>query len=494
MTDARQLSRRSTVSTAAAAAPAPACAFTDLAAPRSAEPTRPPLALPRRRLLQSAGALAVAGGPAAGAGPVASGSFINVDFSKLTGAVLKPTLFGNSMASDGDFTLYGDANVQNAAKHMAGFGLPGMYARINTNDTSIDGSGNPNLTYVDRVSAAMPNIIDMNKGTWSYELGGGNGNYFDPTGLAEAAKTIAQRFISNGTPCMEFELFNERDGTDIGTISSCFNAVADALHSVDASIRLIGTNDAWMNGGRMRSLQAACGSKIARFHYHCYSVHSGVSDADCFQNAIARYTSDAAGLRSYVGGTIPSGVGEYNMDGKPPGDARQEKIQGAVFNSLAVYSAFTADPLLTHGALWDWLGDGYYGVIVDPHNPPGNALPAYSVMPAGYANKNCRQYMAGHVVSSTVPSGNLKCLATKNGTRASLWLINYDTAASFSGRIAMSAWPVNRSGNGTLTMLTVSPSHPMTNASNLTVKGGLTRWVTIPAMSVVVLTIGAAST
>ena len=106
--------------------------------------------------------------------------------------------------------------------------------------------------------------------------------------------------------------------------------------------------------------------------------------------------------------------------------------------------------------------------------------------------KNCRQYMAGNVVRSTEPNGNLKCIATASGSRASLWLINHDTTASFSGQIGLSAWPFNRSGNGLMTMLTVSPAHLATRSSKVKVASGLTHRVTVPAMSVVVLTIGTA--
>lgn len=427
--------------------------------------------------------------PSGGTGPTASSAFINVSCGNGTGNTLKPTLFGVSMASDVDFSPWSNATLQNVAKTTAGFGLPGMHARINTNDTSMSSSGSPNLTYVDRVSAAIPNIIDLNTGDFSYNLGGSG--LTNASSFAAGAASIAKRFISNGVPCKMYEIFNENDGLDINTYASILNATASALHAIDPSIVLVGTNDSWMNSSRMASLAKLCGSNLGRFSYHTYAVDPSYSDASAMSQAKTRFSSDAKGLRSAVLGTAcaatPASLGEYNMDGNPPGDIRSTKIQGAVWNLLGLYTAFTADPLTTHGAIWDWLGDGYYGLIIDPNNNPAN-LPSYSLVPVAYALKNCRQYMGGNVVKTTTPSGNIVTIGTTNGNNVSLLIINYDTSASFSGPIAFSNWPVSSTGNGSVNVHTVSAANPTSSNTTLAVSKGVTASITIPAMSVTVIT------
>jgi hypothetical protein len=391
------------------------------------------------------------------------------------------------MASDVDFTPWNQSQLWTAAKVTAGFGLPGMYARINANDSTMDDSGNPNLTFVDRVCQSLPNIINTATGSFSYNLG--TNRSANPSQFAAGSATIARHFISNGLPCKEYEIYNENDGLDIGTYSAVFNAAADALHSVDSTIKVIGTNDSYMNGGRMQSFAQQSGSRIARFHYHSYSVDPSFNDTDIMSQCINRFGGDASGLRSAIRGTgnanTPAGIGEYSMDGNPPGDPRQTAIQGAVFNLLALYTAFTSDPLTTHGAIWDWMGDGYYGMIIDPSNNPAG-LPAFSVVPVGYALKICRQFMGGSQVSSRTQgnAASLPVIAIKTaaGTGMGVLIINYG-GSSASGQIAFSHWPINTTGTATINRYEVSNANKTANPTTLQVTAGLAT-ITIPAMSV----------
>lgn len=410
--------------------------------------------------------------PTGPTGPVAANT-VAIDVSKASGAVLHSELFGSSMAADVDFTPWQDATLQNTAKVAAGFGLPGMYARIN-GENNIFTSGGINTAYIDRICTALPKIIDLVTGTWSVTLGGPGASPTTPSTFGTYAVQAYNRFKNNGVPCKNFEIWNECDGIDIATYSNCFNAAATALHGIDPTIQLIGTNDSWMNGGRMKELANRCGSNIARYHYHSYSVDSSYSDVSALQQAITRFSGDAAGLRSSVRGTaganIPAGVGEYNMSGAPPGDARQQQVQGAVFNVLGLYSAFMADPMTTHGALWDWYGDGYYGQI---------ATDKVTLYPVAYAMKNCRQYMSGRVVSSSVGSGmNLKCIATTNAARTSVLLINYDTSHDYPIRITGLSAP-------TVTYTEVSNGHRQGFTQTLS-QAALSN-ITIPALSVVTI-------
>lgn len=429
-------------------------------------------------------------GPATG--PGVSGNFINVDFTNKTGNTVSTYLWGSSMASDIDFTPWANSTLQNVAKTTAGFGLPGMYARINTNDTSMDGSGNPNLTFVDRVSSFMKNVLGLNDGSsfFSYNLGGRGAS---PSQFANGAKQIAQRFIANSSECMGWEVFNENDGLDMGTYTNIFNATADALHGINANYKVIGTCDSFMNGGRMQSLGSSSGTRLAAYCYHSYSVDDSFDDNSAMDRCIQRFGGDASGLRSSVSGTagrsVPASVGEYNMTGNPPGIARQLDDRGAVFNILAMHTAFTNDPLTQFGAIWDWFGDGYYGYIIDPGNNPGN-YPAFTVRPVGYAMKTCRQYVHGSQVATSVPGAGsrFKALATVNGTSFGVLLINYATTSTQSGQIALSHWPVNTTGNATIQRIEISSNNLTAVPASVTVTGGLVQSLSLPAMSVTVLT------
>ena len=180
-----------------------------------------------------------------------------------------------------------------------------------------------------------------------------------------------------------------------------------------------------------------------------------------------------AGLREAVAGTgaanVPASIGEYNVAANITTDPRQVTIVGAVYDFCLLYSAFTADPLTQYGALWDWMGDGTYGIVIDPSNDPDN-LPAYTVIPIGYALKAARQYMAGNVVPSSVPSSfpNLLCLATSNATL----FINYGTSdCTFSV-----------TGVPDTTLTVVSAAHPTGSVGQVSLSS-----VTVPATSIAVL-------
>lgn len=440
----------------------------------------------------------VSPGAAAGPGPTAASGFITVNCGAPTSNVLQPQLFGVAMASDVDFTPWANTTLQNAAKVTAGFGLPGMYARINSNDSSLNSDGSANLTYVDRVIAAMPKIIDMATGEFTYNVGYASNDVWNTnaTQIAAGAKAIAQRFVNAGVKPQGYEVFNEPNpdsGTNnkvpTATYVNCFNAIADAILSVDGNAKIIGPNDSFMATDRIGGLASGAGGRVGEFSYHLYQVNSSIGDADAFSQAISRASSDASRLRATSGaGTIPARLSEYNMDGNPPGDLRQLTIKGAVWNALILHSVFTADSLHTHGAIWDWLGDGNYSQIIDPNNNPQN-LVAYSVVPSGYMLKTARQYMGGKQVPiTTAPSGNIKTLATMNGNRVSVWLINYDTSASFSGQVALSQWPVNTTGNGTVKMSQLNQSNATPLVSSVAVTNGVTASVTLPPISVSVIT------
>ena len=404
--------------------------------------------------------------------PPPSGNIITINRAAKTGAVLASTLFGSSAASDVDFTPWLDPNIQNAAAQTAGFNDPGMYLRNNTNETANNGDGSPNFTFVDRVLASLPKIMPSG-GLFTYSLGGGPNT---PSLQASSAVAIHKRFKA-GLPAnikLGYEFLNEPDGrVSIGDYCSGFNAVADALHAIDPTILVGGLIYSWLQAGDYKTFAAQCGARIGFMPYHSYTFDSNAQGVALFQQALARGQKDGADLRAAVAGTAaanaPASLGEYNVAANTTTDPRQQTLDGVLYNFCLIYGTFTADPLTRYGAIWDWMGDGTYGLVIDPSNNPGNK-PPYSVIPIGYALKIARKFMAGNVVQSSVSSAfqHLLCLATDKATL----FINYGTSdCTFQAQgVSDTTLSVVSNANQTGTPKTVSSSN-----------------ITVPATSIAVL-------
>lgn len=451
-------------------------------------------------------------GPAIG--PVVSGNFINIDFANPTGHTLSPWLFGSSMASDVDFnggttpaTGWAQPSVQNAAKVNAGFGLPGMFARCNTNETSFNQDGSLNTTFCDRVSAYLPNIISMPtsasstaRGQFSYSLGvnspfspngngeGGPGGTIGPvraSQYASSAVACAQRFVANGTPIYYWEVGNEPDGRlDVNEYCSLVNATAQSLKGFDPSYKIIAAAVA-VDIGYLGTVAQQCGANLDIMSYHHYSTNP--SDFD----GVARSVRNA--MQGTACANKPAMQGEYNQNGDGIGNPSQPTNNGMMTNISALYFTWKADPNTLIGAIWDWLGNTWYGLIGDPGNGLPQGVGNNNVIQTGYALKNLRAHMGGPdgtpgtEVAINRLDGALQAIATKNGSNIGLWLINFTGGPSNTGQIAFSSWPINTTGNATLNVYTVNDAHPQSQTTTLAVTGGLSANIQIPANSIVVI-------
>lgn len=438
---------------------------------------------------------------AGGTGPAASSGFLAVDFSVTTGHTLTPWMFGSSMASDGpQFGAGGgqnwsNAQVQNTAKNTAGFGLPGMFARSNSNETTMNSDGSPVNADVDNVSLYLPSIItmptsaaDMAHGQFSYSLGIQSGDGLGDGAVSAAtyaasALAIHKRFIANGKQIWYYEVGNEPNGrANVTDYCARVNAVAVALHGFDPTIRIIAGITAAAPGfdSFLATVAQQCGANLDIMCYHNYSA----TPTDFFNIANT--------VRGVMIGTAcatkPTMQGEFNQDGSGGDGANPNgpTNNGMLTNLSAIYETWTADPLTIIATIWDWLGDGNYGLIGDPGNgnPPG--VPPAGLIQTGYALRNCRAHMAGSQVTVTTLPNGLLCLATKSGTNLGVWLIN-NGQGNKSGQVALSHWPVNATGNGTVNVYTVSDSFPQSNTASVAVTAGLTASVSVPNNSVVVI-------
>jgi len=434
-------------------------------------------------------------------GPAASSSFINIDFTNLTGNTLYATLFGSSMASDGPTNQFGsaswgNASAQTAAKNTAGFGLPGMYVRIEAENQMFNPGNSINTGFIDLISQNLPKIIDISTAKWSLNLGGYDSS-FTPTDAAAFSSLAVQtytRFKNNGTPCMMYEIFSEPDNLDIATYTNIFQTTSDALHTVDPAVAVIGTSDRQLNTSRMQTLATNCGpTRVHAFAYRQFTSSPTDPDDTAITAGVTRATNDASGLKNTLATTSCAStwrsLAAYNLGSTGTDNRMAQGTIGTVYAFMVLYSTWIADPLTRYGGIWDWFGDGTFGLVIDPLNNP-LSLPAYSVTPTGYALRYARQYMEGQQAScSTVGAGSdVKVIATSKGTSFGVLLINRNVNASSSGRIALSHWPLNATGNATIHRFEISPANLTGAPSTLTVTAGLVQSLSLPGRSVTILT------
>ena len=473
-------------------------------------------------------ALTASSSSGGGPGPIVSPQgFIDINFNSVTGNTVPTSLFGSSMATDtgggnGPYELMASSTFRTAAYTTAGFGLPGMHLRINGENRLWPYGNTVDTAQLDRICTGLPHIIDLSTATWSLTLGGwnaagdGNGNTLlptDPTTAATLATTTANYLITKGMPCNKYELFNEPDGyLSATTYASIFSAVGKALHLVDPSYQLAGPCESWMNGSDLQTAAATGVMGFAPYHAYPWNSYSydtvnpdpGEPRLTAWQNAKQRAASDAKNARAALVAAnqpnIPTALGEFNADtsGSNPAMSTNE---GAVFVLLYTMFAFNTDPLTRYGCVWDWLGDGYFGLIIDPNNNPGGYT-NYAVTPTGYALKICRQYLGGTQVNvpSSMPSTgtvngeatSIAAMCTKNGSKFALLLLNYTNNAVAANNITLSQWPVNTTGTGTIYQLQISASTAGPGQApiqtTLNVVNGIVSLPQIPAKSVTLLT------
>lgn len=432
--------------------------------------------------------------PPPGTGPAASSSFINVDFSATTGQNCPGALWGLAVGAPNDnhFALCGDETFLTAASQI----MPSLY-RINSatgggtgfwSDNIFANINNPDWSVIQNfvqnghrfISSTCRLIIGIRFNSMSV------GNF------ASACTKIANHFKTtnggDGKPLnvWGWEIGNEDDGTDIGTYCSYFNAGADAFHAVDPNYKIIGTVDSFVHGGRFTSFAQQSGSRIGALCYHNYLYCGGSDPTPSDQNLFTsgRPASDAQQTRSQVAGTAaanaPIFMGEWNMECAAAGEAREQQIIGANFAARWIYQGLNANAGVEMGAMWEMANDGTYG-----------AIQGSSISPEGWFLGKAGNTMDGARVTATINAGGLRdILATKSGGAFGVMINNYDQGSAITGQVALSHWPFNNTGTGSINKWEISPAHQQGNLTTVSVTAGLTASITVPAGSVVILYAG----
>ena len=144
---------------------------------------------------------------------------------------------------------------------------------------------------------------------------------------------------------------------------------------------------------------------------------------------------------------------------------------------------------------------GIWDLGFDTQNNFNLIDPDLNIYPEYYALQRLIPTMPGNMVNSVQGStaGGLMSYATKNGANFGVAIINSNSSPT-SGTVALSHWPVNTTGNGTATLWTypttqgVGLGGPVVtntpgNTTTVAVTNGVTAGITVPALSLAILSI-----
>ena len=429
--------------------------------------------------------------PAAG-GPALQAGVVQVNLGAETGQVVTGGEFGlaTTMGPNWSYQSYADPAFQKLADQY-----PTDLLRHNWElHTMMD------LIYPSRASASKPDFsridnyldqqanlkgfFDNSSGTQIVTLGLPSWlNIADPADqalYASMVKGIAQHFIDKGEPIPNYELVNEPDGhLNVTDLAHTFNAVADALHSLDPSTKLGGLSESWYHGDDMATFYKIAGKNIGFVSWHQYVEGSGGAKSD------QQVVNDAMGVQGQaqtvraqmraagIPDSVPLFLGEYNVDGGEYTDPDNANMVGAIAAAATTYGMVHSNANFTMGALWDVQNDSAYSVF-------GHAGD-YRINPVGMVLADLTAYMPGNLVQTTMPSNTpgLVGYATKDGQRFSVALIDTDLSQSYTVDLSKSGLPTTG-----LYRVEVSPSSPQgtkTAVSDLS-------HVSVAAGSVVIIT------
>jgi hypothetical protein len=410
---------------------------------------------------------------------------VTVDLWRATGRTIQPHLYGYATGDlcDNDFLLAANGVVESSAETLA----PPLM-RFNTSQSTIiqtvfeNGVNNPNWAPFSRWQQRHADFLG-NGGRLVFGIGPNNANTsLTPTIWAEYAKATALHFRAIGQEITYWEAGNECDPMGAEVYSQYFNAIADALHSVDAAYLVGGPVASYWNGIPLPAFTKLSGTRLGFIDFHSYQL----STADSAQTAYERAATfgDVTNARHAVAGTVaarlPIGLLEYNMNGSPGpngtyGEPAQGAIAGAVYIALLLTQAFGTDPNFTMGGLWDLTTDSYYGAI-------GNAqdkLSYHAIDEQGWYLREAARLMPGQQVYAATASSDLQVLATTSGRRFSIQLVNYNLSEEQSVAITVEGGLTG----GSNTRWELSAKYP---AGHLSTMASLIQ-VPLPPQSIVIL-------
>jgi hypothetical protein len=304
------------------------------------------------------------------------------------------------------------------------------------------------------------------------------------TGQMQTAAQNLATYLSGVTmpngkkfPIIGFESANETNGAiDFNTFVSYYNAMVTGVRAANPNLLLFGPayNFAPPAGDGFTT----SASRIDVYDWHNYPGSSpGTRFATDMQRANANSQAVAQALF----------MGEWNMNGNPPGDPNQRTYIGAVFAAAGLLDSLNQAKFPFWAAIWDALGDGNYGMIADPLNgDPGG----YGIYPQGFLTaQGVRNIFGPRYQVTTNSTGLGTCAVVPSAGRFGLMVVN-NGQGNKSGSIALSHWPVNSTGTATANVWQMRSSQSGDGApSTVQVTKGVCASLNFPDPSVTIISI-----
>jgi len=394
----------------------------------------------------------------AGAGPAPQAGVVQVNLGAETGQVVTGGEFGlaTTMGTPNwSYQSYADPAFQALANQY-----PTDLLRHNWElNTQMDilfpsrgSAGKPDYSHIDNYLNQQGNLkgfFNNDTGTQIVTLGFPSwlniGDLADQALYAGMVKGIAQHFIDKGEPIPNYELVNEPDGhANITDLAHTFNAVADALHSLDPSYKLGGLTESYVHQDDLKTFFGICGKNVGFVSWHQYvtgdsgskSSQQEVTDSlNGAQSAgqVARALMQASGIPD----SVPLFLGEYNVDGGNYNDPANANMVGAVAAAATTYGMIHSNANFTMGALWDVQNDSAYSVF--------GHQGSYQVDPVGVVLADLTAYMPGTMVQTAMPSNTpgLVGYATKSGGGFSVALIDTNLSQGYTVDLGKDGLPTS---------------------------------------------------
>jgi len=406
----------------------------------------------------------------AAAGPAPQAGVVQINLGAETGQVVTGGEFGlaTTMGTPNwSYQSYADPSFQTLANQYPTDLLRHNWELNTQMDILFPSRGSvahPDYSHIDNYldqQANLKGFFDNGSATQIVTLGFPSwlniGDPADQALYAAMVKGIAQHFIDKGEPIPNYELVNEPDGHEnITDLAHTFNAVADALHSLDPSYKLGGLTESYVHSDDLKTFFGICGKNVGFVSWHQYvtgdsgSKSSQQEVTDSLNGAqSAGQTVRALMQASGIPDSVPLFLGEYNVDGGDYNDPANANMVGAVAAAATTYGMIHSNANFTMGALWDVQNDSAYSVFGHQGD--------YRIDPVGVVLADLTAYMPGNMVQTTMPSNapGLVGYATKGGAGFSVALIDTNMSQGYTVDLSKDGLPT-----GGLYRVEVSAANP----------------------------------
>jgi len=388
-------------------------------------------------------------------GPAAKAGVVQINLGATTGQIVTGAEFGlaTTMGTPNwSYASYGDPGFQAVANQYPTDLLRHNWELNTLMDfmfPSRSSASTPDYSHIDNYLNQQGNLkgfFNNQTATQIVTLGFPSWlNISDPADqalYANMVKGIAQHFTAMGEPIHNYELVNEPDGRyGVSDMANTFNAVAQALKSVDPSYKLGGLTETWYHADDAQTFFNIAGKNIGFVSWHQYVDGSIGSKSDQqVVNDMMGVQSEAQSVRAQmqsagISDSVPLFLGEYNVDGGDYNDPNNQNLVGAVAAAATTYGMIHSNTNMTMGALWDVQNDSSYSVF----GAQGN----YHINPVGVVLADLTAYMPGNLVQTTMPSNTpgLVGYTTENGQGFSTALIDTNLSQGYTVDLSKDSLP-----------------------------------------------------